>query len=293
MKPREKGEASARATGQLIAAMLIFGTIGLLRRYLTLPSAWIVMARGILGSVFLTGILLIRGQKPLPGADRKTWLMTVISGAFMGINWLLLFEAYRLTTVATATLCYYMEPTFLVLLSPLLFRERITLKKGLCALISVAGMVLVSGVGGTAAQTGASTVPGILCGLGAAVFYTAVVILNKKTQTDDIYGRTMIQLASAAAVLLPYILLSGQSEAAVWDGRSVLILLVMGIVHTGVAYILYFGSLPKVPAQRVAVISYLDPVSALILGAAFLREPMTGAGWLGAALIIGAAAVGQ
>ena len=130
----------------LIGSMLIFGTVGIFRRYIPLPSALLACCRGLIGSAFLLVLMGIKkGEKRQKLGAKKTAALALM-GALIGLNWLLLFEAYNYTTVATATLCYYMQPTIVILLSPLVFREKLTLKKGLCAFAAVIGMVCVSGV---------------------------------------------------------------------------------------------------------------------------------------------------
>lgn len=273
-----------------ISSMLIFGTIGIFRRYIPLSSAALSFVRGVLGAAFL--IILRHGVK-LNFGKKKTALL-MLTGAVIGINWIFLFEAYNYTTVATATLCYYMQPTIVILLSPLILNEKLTLKKGLCAAAAVLGMVLVSGIteeGGA----GASDLKGIFFGLMASVFYSAVIFLNKKNPVEDSYGKTFIQLGSTALVLIPYLALTGNimMPGKALNTTAVIMIVIVGIVHTGIAYSLYFRSMEKLRSQTVAVLSYIDPVSALFLSAVFLNEPMTLRGLAGAVLILGAAFIGE
>lgn len=275
-----------------VLSMLIFGTVGIVRRYIPLSSALLAFSRGVLGGAFLLGFMLLRkkgtGARPRP----RVLIGLIVTGALMGINWILLFEAYNHTTVAVATLCYYMEPTIIILLSPFVFGERLTLKKGVCAAVSIAGMVLVSGVIGSGGAQGGS-LKGILLGLGAAVFYSAVVILNKKMPETDAYLRTAVMLFSAGGVMLPYLLFTGGFSLEGANVSSVVLLAVLGVVHTGVAYTLYFGSMGRLKVQSIAVLSYIDPVSALLLSALFLREPLTLPNVAGAVMIIGAAMLSE
>jgi len=162
----------------LIFAMIIFGTIGLLRKYIDLPSSIIALARAVIGTGFLLALLLIQKQRPDLGAIRKNLPALLLSGAVLGFNWILLFEAYLYTTVAAATLCYYMAPTLVILASAVLFREKLTWKRLLCVLVALAGIVLVSGILDTGFG-GTAELKGIALGLGAAALYAAVVLLNK------------------------------------------------------------------------------------------------------------------
>ena len=275
----------------LVASILMFGTLGIVRRYIPLSSAMLAMCRGVLGSVFLLFFVLVRGGK-LKLPERRTALRLVLTGAIMGLNWMLLFEAYNYTTVAAATMCYYMQPTIVILLSPLVFRERLGAKRLACAGAAIVGMLFVSGVlSGGAGQM--QDIRGIIFGLGAAVFYATVIILNKKVVVEDVYAKTIIQLAGAALVMIPYVLITeGVPELALTPADIGLVLLV-GVVHTGGTYALYFGSMQRLRAQTVAVLSYIDPVFALLLSAAVLHESLTPLGIVGAVLIIGSAIISE
>ena len=276
-----------------ISAMLIYGTIGVFRKFIPLSSGLLVFSRGIIGGLFLLLFVKCRKGSLRLGVSRKKVILLILTGFAIGINWILLFEAYRFTSVSVATLCYYMQPTLLILCSPLAFGEKITLKKGLCALASVGGMVLISGVVGADHPLGQSDGIGIALGLGAAVFYTLVIILNKKNPVDNIYGKTTVQLFSAALILLPYLLLTEGFVGISLDPLSVVMILVVGILHTGVAYAMYFGSMGKLSSQTVAVLSYIDPILALILSFSVLGETMTAYQIIGAVMIIGAAIISE
>ncbi len=275
------------ARRDLILSMLIFGTIGIFRKYIPLPSGMLAMLRGFIGAAFLLALLRLRGQRLDGVTIRRCFFSLVLSGALIGLNWILLFEAYQYTSVAVATLCYYMAPILVILLSPLLLKERLTWRKGACVLVALIGMVLVSGVLTTGIPAKAEAL-GILLGLGAAALYAGVILMNKRLADVGAYDKTVLQLAAAGAVLLPYVLMTPADAGAVTP-LVVLLVAVVGIVHTGIAYALYFGSMGKLPAQTVALYSYIDPVTAIILSLLIFKEPMGLAGAIGAALILGAA----
>lgn len=282
---------TAKSYLSLISSMLIFGTLGIFRRYIPLSSAMLAFFRGLLGSAFLLILAFAKGDR-LQKLDAGKLLLLVLTGAIMGLNWMLLFEAYNCTSVAAATMCYYMQPTIVILLSPRVFHERLTLKKLLCALAAITGMVFVSGIlSGNELQT--RNVRGILLGLGAAAFYSAVVILNKKMAVEDVYEKSVIQLSAAAVILIPYLLLTEDISQIELTGTAAGMVLLVGVVHTGAAYALYFGSMKKLKAQSIAVMSYIDPVSSLFLSAIVLHEKLTVSVMLGAALIIGSAIVSE
>lgn len=288
MMDMDNRQNDCRSLLMIVASMLIFGTIGLFRRYIPVSSAFLAFFRGLLGGMILLAFTRLKGNRNGEKLPRKTIFLLILSGVIIGINWMLLFEAYNHTTVATATLCYYMQPTIVMLLSPLLFREKLTVRKSVCALIAVIGMVLVSGVteGGNRPE---GHLQGVFLGLGAAVCYATVIILNKKISGMDPYRKTTVQLLSAGAVMIPYMLLTGGIGTGEFSANTVILLLVTGIVHTGLAYVLYFGSMDGLKTQSIAMLSYIDPVTALLLSALILREPLSTAGLAGAVMIIGSA----
>ncbi|MBR0266213.1 MAG: EamA family transporter [Clostridia bacterium] len=275
-----------------IASMLIFGTIGVFRRYIPVSSAFLAFFRGILGGLCILLFLRLRRQPSGEKIPRRVLPVLILTGALIGFNWMLLFEAFNHTTVAVATLCYYMAPTVVMLLSPLLFREKLTPLKAACAAAAIAGMVLVSGVFENGGVQG-SQLRGVLLGLGAALIYATVIILNKKLPGIDAYRKTTVQLLSAGTVMIPYLFLTGGFRMEGITFGAVALLLVVGIVHTGLAYVLYFGGMERLRVQTVAILSYIDPVSALLFSALLLKEPLTLLNGIGAVLIIGSAMVSE
>ena len=273
---------------RLFASMFLFGTLGLFVRQIPLPSSVIALVRAGVGTLFLVLVLVFKRQKPSWGDIRRNLKTLAFSGAAIGFNWILLFEAYRYTTVAIATLCYYFSAIFVVIASPLVLKERLTLFKAICAGIALMGMVLVSGVleGGAAgfSATGAAF------GLGAAVLYASVVLLNKKLKGIDSFNTTISQLGIAAIVLLPYVLLTEDTGSLTLEPFGLFMLVTVAILHTGLAYAMYFSSLKEIKAQTVAMVSYLDPIVALLLSIFVLGEPMSATGLIGAALVLGAMA---
>ena len=270
---------------KILTSMAIFGTVGIFVRFIPMASAAIAFCRGVLGCVFLLLLMTVTGKKiSLPDIRKNGWILAV-SGAAIGINWILLFEAYRHTTVAIATICYYLAPAFVTLGSPLV-GEKLTAKKLGCIAIAMVGMVFVSGVF-QGSQSG--SLIGILLGVGAAVFYASVILLNKKLFPIGAYDKTLCQLGAASIIVAPYILLSGGISFAEMSALGWIMLVVVGIVHTGIAYALYFGGIRDVNAQTAAILSYLDPVLSIILSALILRERLDIFSVIGAVLILGGA----
>lgn len=272
----------------LILSMCIFGTIGIVRKHIDMPSSFIALCRAVIGTVFLALVVIVRQDKLDLSAIRKNLLWLALSSVFLGFNWILLFEAYNYTTVTTATLCYYMAPSMVVLASHFLFRERLNRKKGICVIVAFLGMVLVSGVLRTGIPS-PGELKGVLFGLGAAVFYACVVLLNKKISLSSPFDRTIFQLGLAAMILLPYTFLTEDVSGISFTGIQVILLAVTGVIHTGIPYALYFSSVKVLPAQTAALFSYIDPVLAIILSALVLHEPIGIYETVGAILILGAA----
>ena len=275
---------------RVIGAMSIFGTIGLFVRFIPMPSSIIACCRGAIGTVFLLLLCLLTGVKLSGSAIRRNLVLLLICGAFIGFNWILLFEAYRYTTVATATICYYLAPVFVILLSPIVRKEKLTPVRALCALVALLGMIPLSGVLGGEIR-GAK---GIAFGVGAAALYAAVVLMNQFLKDISAYEMTLMQLSSASLVLVPYVLLTENVVSAFSVSSGVLFMLFfVGIVHTGIAYWLYFGGLAAVNVQTAAIFSYLDPVVAIFLSAIVLKEKMGLWSIVGAAAILGATLVSE
>ena len=230
--------------------------------------------------------LLVTKQKMELSGMRRELILLIISGIAMGFNWILLFEAYKYTTVSVATLSYYAAPVIITLVSTLLFREEMTKRKLLCFVMSTLGILLITISGGGMSGKGTDHV-GILFGLGAAVLYATVVLLNKFIKNVGGIQRTFLQFAAAAVTLFPYVMMTGGMHSGELKGAGLVLLLIVGLVHTGVAYCMYFSSLQHVPGQEAAVLSYIDPLVAVILSVSVLREPMSALQVIGGAMILG------
>ena len=274
----------------ILVSMCIFGTIGIVRKYIDISSGLLSLSRAVIGTLFL---LAITCRRPIRfHAIRHQLPLLAISGAAIGFNWIFLFEAYRCTTVTTATLCYYTAPSFVVIASHFILKEQLTFKKSICAVVALVGMVLISGILNDH-SAGSSEIYGVLFGLGAAVLYASVIILNRFIKVSNPAHRTIFQLGLGATVLLPYTILTDNWSGMQFAPLPLMLILVLGVVHTGFAYMLYFGAVSKLPAQTAAILSYIDPLLAIILSALILKEPMGFKEITGTALIIGAALVSE
>ncbi len=272
-----------------ILAVVLYGTIGLFLRFAGIPSEIAAMCRGILGSLFIFLYLKLRGRRIDREAVRANRKWLLIGGVSLGLNWIFLFAAYVQTTVAIASLCNYMAPLIVILIAPAVLGERADWRKLLCAAAAFAGIVLVSGV-----WNGSVGNPsGVIMGLLAAVCFVVIVISNRKLRGISALDKSVVQLALSAATILPYVLVRNLGTPLSLDRRTVLIVLMLGVVHTGVAYCLYFSGMASLPVQTVAILGYLEPVVSVLCSAFFLKEAMGAAGWIGAVLIIGAAVVSE
>ena len=267
-------------------SMAIFGTIGLFVRAIPLPSSEVAMCRAVLATVAIGLYLLITGQKIRFEGMRRELILLVLSGIAMGFNWILLFEAYKYTTVSVATLSYYAAPVIITFVSATLFREKLTKRGILCFVMSTLGILLITVSGGGMSGNGTDHI-GIMFRLGAAVLYATVVLLNKFIKNVGGIQRTFLQFVAAAVTLLPYVLLTGGIHLAELDARGWIFLLIVGLLHTGVAYCMYFSSLQYVPGQEAAVLSYIDPLVAVILSVTVLHEGMSLLQVVGGAMILG------
>ena len=275
--------AGRRSAVLMILSAAVFGTVGFFVRRIGLPSAQIALYRALMAILLLGAWLFIKKQSiPLKALRREIPLL-FLSGGAMGFNWILLFEAYRFTTVSAATLAYYFAPVVVLFMSAVLFHERLTVLKVVCIVLSVLGMVLITGSDGTSAE--ADHVKGVLLGLGAAVLYSAVMLLNRAIRNVGGLHRTFLQFCAAASVLLPYVLLTGGFAPGPSDPAGILCLVTVGVVHTGLTYCMYFTALKDLPGQTAALLSYIDPLVAVVLSA-LLGEGISPNGIAGGCMIL-------
>lgn len=266
------------------AAMAIFGTIGLFVRNIGLSSGEIALYRAILASLLLGGFLLITGQRIPFGEIRRQVPLLLFSGVAMGFNWILLFQAYQYTTISVATLSYYFAPVIVTVACPILFQEKMGPKQWICFAMSTLGIVLITGLDLSA---GKNHLLGILFGLGAACLYATVILLNKFIRNVEGIHRTFLQFLAAVIVLIPYVALTSGCNLPSLDGIGWICLLVIGLVHTGVNYCLYFSALRDITGQKAAILSYIDPLVAVLISVLVLGEKMTAMQAIGGALILG------
>lgn len=267
-----------------IASMITFGTLGLFVRNISVSSAELALYRAVLAMSLIGVFLLITGQKIPFFKIKKELPLLILSGIAMGADWIFFFEAYKYTTVSIATLSYYFAPVIVIIVCPILFHEKLTGKQILCFVMSTLGIVMITGIG--TSGTGNDLI-GILFGLGAAVLYASIILINKFIKNISGIHRTFLQFIAAIFVLLPYVIFTSGITLANLNTVGWVNLLVVGLIHTGVAYCMYFSSLDKIPGQKAAILSYFDPLIAVLLSVTVLGEPMTLMQALGGILILG------
>lgn len=268
----------------LITSMAIFGTIGLFVRNISVSSGELALYRAVLAILLIGAFLLITKQKISFANIKKDVFLLLLSGVAMGINWILLFEAYKYTTVSVATLSYYFAPVIVTAVCPILFKEKLTKKQILCFIMSTLGLVMITGIGDTGEE---GNFIGILFGLGAAVFYATVILLNKFIKNVEGIHRTFLQFVAAVVTLLPYVLLTSGITLGNLNSIGWVSLLVIGLVHTGLTYCMYFSSLKEMPGQQVAILSYIDPLVAVLMSVTVLGEDISALQIIGGILILG------
>lgn len=275
----------------LIIAMLIWGSIGIFVRYIDFTSSQIALVRAIVGSIFLIAFSMISKEHLSKEKIKSNLLVLVACGICLGFNWIFLFQAYNYTTISTATICYYLAPVIVMFLSPFLLKEKLTLVKVLCIVAAMIGMLCIVGI--DKSSMGGNNIVGIVYGLSAACLYAGVVVLNKFLK--DISGRdsSVVQLSVAAIFLIPYVIFTEKISLAGVSSKSIILLLIIGIVHTGIAYLIYFTVIQKLESQTVAIYSYVDPISAIIMSAIILSESMSLLQILGGILILGSTFISE
>lgn len=285
-------KSSMKAKTMLASAFMIWGSIGVFVQMIPLNSGLVAFDRSLVGMLFLVIIKLCMSSKSDYSRLKGSLMLLCVNGALLGINWILLFEAYRFSSVATGTICYNLGPMIVVMLSPLVFKERLSLVKILCVMVSLFGIICVSGIF-SEQGTGSSEIMGVILGVMAAVVYAVTVIINKRVDKVDPMDKAIVQFASSTVVMFIYSLFVTSASELVFDVTTIILLIVVGVVHTGIAYTVYFKSLPDVTSQNVAIFAYIDPVVAVILSAVVLKEEMNAYIIIGALCVIVSALVSE
>lgn len=271
-----------------IAALILFGSNGVVASHIALGSAEIIFYRAGIGSLFLIAVFLLSRKKSAFLRGGKESLYVAFSGAAMGASWTFLFEAYLHVGVSVATLLYYIGPVFVMIAARFVFKEQLTVVKILSLLTVIAGMLCVNGVD----VFGGGSSVGLFYGLGAALGYTIMVVCSKKAPSITGVENSMWQMIFAFIVVAVFVIATNPQFYVV-PAESIPAIIFLGLVNGGLACYLYFSSLSKLSAQTISVCGYLEPLSALIFSAAFLGERLSAIQIVGAVLILGGAAFGE
>lgn len=274
----------------MVFAMAAFGTLAVFVKSIELSSAMISFSRAILAILVIAVFkLLKRSPLKLKSVPGRELFLLFLSGIAMGFNWVLLFEAYKHITVSLATLCYYFSPMLVTVISTIVFKEKLNARKLICFIGSSAGLVLIVMPRGET-QT---DLTGVLLGLGAAVLYATVILLNKGLRSLDGIDRTLLQFISAAAVLAVYIPCTQSIDFSALSPEGLVNLLIVGFFHTGLCYCFYFTAIKTMKGQEIAVISYIDPLVAVLCSFFILGESVDSLQLAGGFLILVFAAINE
>ena len=277
---------------QFLLSMIIFGTIGVFVRYIDLSSSEIALLRGLIGSLFLMTVMVIIKKKISWALVKVNALVLLLSSIALGGNWIFFFQAYKHTTIANAALSYYFAPVIVLILSPLVLKEKLSAKKLICIGVAMFGMLLIIGNGGLS-TSGLDDLIGIGYGLMAAVFYASLMLLNKFIRNMDGLVTTVIQLGTATLLLVPYVFLTEGFGIFGVSSSSIPFILLLGIVHTGIGFLLFFSGMQKLKGQSIAALSYADPITSLVISALILQEQLTVIQLLGGVLLLGSTFVSE
>lgn len=265
--------------------MVVFGTLALFVKNISLPPEEIALFRALIASVAIILYKALTAEKLHFARIKKELPILFLSGAAMAFNWIFLFKAYNHTSVSIATLSYYFAPVIVMIASPILFKEKLSRKQIICFIMATTGLVMIIGVSGT--NQSHSNFTGIAFGLSAAALYATVILLNKHIKSVTGIDRTLIQFFAAIIILLPYIYLTTGIHITSLDRWGLFNLLFLGTVHTGITYCLYFSSLKDLKGQEAAIFSYIDPLVAIIISVIILNESMSPVQILGGLMILG------
>jgi RarD protein len=267
-----------------ISAMLIFGTIGIIVKFIPLDASEIAFYRSILALLVISLYFIIKKEKFKFNLKKNTLILLLLSGIGIGLNWIFLFESYNYTSLSISTVCNYFAPIIVMVLSPIILKEKISLKQVICLIIAVVGLILI--VGAFEFKKDSNNLIGIILSLLAAALYAVVILINKKINFVDGIERTFFQFLSLAIVLLPYTLFTTGFNVFKLSITNLLWLLLLGVVHTGIAYCLYFTSIKDMSGQKISILSFIDPVTSIMLAFFIFNDQLTGLQLVGALLIL-------
>lgn len=265
-------------------SLILFGSNGTIASFIALNSRQTVLLRTLIGSLFLLFLFLISGKKFTFYKHKKQFAFLAISGMAMGGSWMFLYEAYRRIGVGISSLLYYCGPIIVIALSPILFKERLTVNKIIGFIIVFCGVVLLNI--NTFDKSGNTF--GVICGLLSAVLYAFMIIFNKKATDIVGFENSLLQLFFAFFTVAVFVGITAGYNFKI-PTESIIPILILGLLNTGVGCYFYFSSITNLKVQTVAVCGYLEPLSAVMFSAFILKEKLLTMQILGIFLIINGA----
>ena len=276
---------------RVIGTMLVWSTVGIFVREVNLGSIEIAFFRSFIGGIFIVLLSLLRKEKIEFEEIKSNLKVLLASGASLGLGWALLFQGYKYTTVSNATLAYYIAPILIIIMSAVLLKEKISVKKALCVVIAMLGLFLIVNSEGGMSNLYNHKL-GITYAIAGGFFYASLVILNKFVKEISNSTMTIVQLFMATIVLLPFLIVNGTGIFTI-DIKSLIFLLMVGVIHTGFMYIIYLSTIKHLEGQTLAILSYIDPIFAVILSGMVLKESISFLQMLGGFMILGAAFISE
>lgn len=279
-------EGIRRGTLEMISAMLICGTIGWLVVVSGQPVLDVVFWRCVFGAATLLVICAAMGLLRPGVLTRATFGLALLSGAAIVGNWVLLFGSYSRASIAIGTAVYNVQPFLLVLLGALFLGEKVTAQKLAWLGLSFIGMLAIVSAHGEAGQVGSDYLGGIALALGAAALYAVAALIIKRLTGVPPHLIALIQAVTGVLLLAPWANLSPLPQATTaWASLATL-----GIVHTGIMYVLLYGAIQKLPTALTGALSFIYPIAAIFVDWFAFGHRLTPLQWLGVVAILLAAA---
>ena len=239
----------------VILAILIWGSVSIFVRLADQPAPVIVLVRVMTAFLALMLYLRLRGQGIHLGNHRR---LAVLSGIALCLTWLFFFKAVQTTTIGNAALTYFLSPVFAILWAYFLLDERLERRSLLALGVSGGGIGLI--LSGYELSLASADFVGILYCLAAALCYSLAVVMAKKLSAIDPVQLAAAQMAVAALIFLPVVAADPLHHP--FTAVSSLAMLFMGLIHSALALVLYYGGLRQVKVQHASILAYMEPVSA-------------------------------
>ncbi len=271
----------SRAILKYLFALTLYGTIGLFLHFISYSSEFVVLCRGAIGTLFILFVLLSRKERIDIDSIKRNLRYLALSGFALGFNWVFLFAGYR-HGIAITPLCNYMAPLIVVLIFAVVYKQKINLKQQGCIALAFAGMLLLTGI---FEDNSSGDIRCVIYGLLAALGFVIMILCNRKLKDIKDLEKTLMQLFFSVLIVLPYVLLNDGFPKE-FDLNSTILVIILGVLHTGVAYICYFAAIYTLEPQTIAVLGYLEPALNFFIGAVILKEDISILGVIGAFMIM-------